>query len=52
MYEGIQSEVICTTRFDENAHLSMTYLGKIGMSRVSKIKVEERFPTSEQGYMV
>ena len=52
MYEGIQSEVISTTRFDKNTDLSTTYLGKTNMSRVSKIKVEERFPISEQGYTV
>ena len=28
MYEGIQSEIISTTRFDENSDLSTTYLGK------------------------
>ena len=28
IYEGIQSEIINTTRFDENSDLSTTYLGK------------------------
>ena len=51
MYEGIQLEVISTTRFDENSDLSTTYLGRVDTTRVSKIKVEERFPISEQGYM-
>ena len=41
MYEGIQSEVISTPRFDENSDLSTTYLGKIGMTRTSKMKAEE-----------
>ena len=31
--------------------LSMIYLGRIDMTRASKIKVEEKFPISEQGYM-
>ena len=44
MYEGIQSEVISTTRFGENSDLSMTYLGKIDISRASKIKAEEKNP--------
>ena len=44
--------MINTPRFDENSDLSMTYLGRIDMTRVSKIKVEEKFPISEQGYMV
>ena len=52
MYEGIQPKVISTTRFDENSDLSMTYLGKIDITRASKIKAEERFSISEQGYMV
>ena len=52
MYEGIQSEVISTTRFDESSDLSMTYLGRIDVTRASKIKAEQRFPISEQGYTV
>ena len=52
MYKGIQSKVICTTRFDENSDLSTTYLGRIDMTRASKIKEEERFPISKQGYMI
>ena len=28
IYEGIQSEILYTTRFDENSDLSTTYLGK------------------------
>ena len=28
IYEGIQSEIVNTTRFDENSDLSTTYLGK------------------------
>ena len=49
MYEGIQSEVISTTRFNENSDLSTTYLGKIDITRVSKIKAEEKIPISEEG---
>ena len=50
MYEGVQSEVLCTTRFDENSDLGMTYLGRTDTTRASKIKAEEKFPISEQGY--
>ena len=39
-------------RFDENSDLSMIYLGRTDISRVSKIKAEEMFPISEQGYMI
>ena len=52
MYQRIQSEVISTTRFDENSDLSTTYLGRIDITRASKIKAEETFPISEQGYMI
>ena len=52
MYEGIQTEVISTARSDENSDLSTTYLCKIGKTKVSKIKAEERFPISGQGYMI
>ena len=52
IYEGIQSEVISTTRFDENSDLSITYLGRIDTTRSSNIKTEEKFPISEKGYMI
>ena len=52
MYEGIPSEVISTTRFDENSDLSTTYLGRVDIARMSKVKVEERFPILEQRYTV
>ena len=30
MYEGIQSDIVSSSRFDENSGISLTYLGKIG----------------------
>ena len=50
IYEGIQSETLSTTRFDENSDLSTTYLVRVDMIKDSKIKAEESFPISEQGY--
>ena len=50
MYKGVKSEVLCTTKFEENSDLSTIYLGRIDMTGSSKIKVEEKFPISEQGY--
>ena len=50
MYEGIQSEIVNTTRFNKNSDLSTTYLGKSDRSKNDKIKAEESFPISEQGY--
>ena len=52
MYIGIQSEVISTTRLDENSDLNTTYVGRVDTTRVCKVKVEETFPILEQGYKV
>ena len=52
VYEGIQSEILCTTRFDEISDLSTTYLGRVNTTKTSKIKAEESFPISEQGYII
>ena len=52
MYEGIQSEVISTTGFDENSDFSTTYLGRIDITRACKIKAEKKFPISEQGHTI
>ena len=50
VFEHIQSEILSTMRFDENSYLCTTYLGKADRSRNNKIKAEESFPISEQGY--
>ena len=50
VYEGIQSEILSITRFDENSDLSTTYLGKADRSKNNKIKAEESFPILKQGY--
>ena len=50
VYEGIQSEILSTTRFHENSDLRTTYLGRVNTTKTSQIKVEESFPISEQGY--
>ena len=52
MYEGVKSELLDTTKCDENSDLSTTYLGRIDMTRASKIRAEEKLPISEQEYMV
>ena len=49
MYEGIQLEVISTTRCDENSDLSTMYLGRIDITRASKIKAEENFLYQDKG---
>ena len=50
MYEGVHTDVIYTNRFDGSSELSTTYLGKLTVTRETKIKVEEKFPISGQGY--
>ena len=50
VYEGIQSEILSTQWFDENSDLSTTYLGKADRSKNNKIKAEECYTISEQGY--
>ena len=37
VYEGIQSEIVNTTRFDENSNLSTTYLCKSDKTRNDKL---------------
>ena len=44
--------MLSITKFVENSDLSTTYLGRIDMTRASKIKAEEKFTISEQRYMV
>ena len=50
VYEGIQSDIVNSSRFDENSDISTTYLGKIGSKESQdKLKAEESFPISENG---
>ena len=51
-YEGVKSEIVDTTRSDENSDLSTTYLGKINMTRDKDLIVEEKFPILKSGYTV
>ena len=50
IYEGIQSEIVNITRFDENSDLSTTYLGKSDKTKNDKLRAEESFPISQHGY--
>ena len=50
MSEGVQPVVSNTTRFDESSDLTMTYLGGIDVTRISKVKAEETICISDQGY--
>ena len=50
VYEGIYAEMVYANKFHENSDLSMTYLGQTKVMRNTKIKVEERFPITSQGF--
>ena len=50
MHEGIQLEIVSTTRFDENSDLYTIYLGRIHKENKDKLRAEEPFPISEHGY--
>ena len=51
IYEGIHSNIVSSNRFDEKSDISTTYLGKIeNREGQDKIKAEEPFPISENGY--
>ena len=49
IYEGIHSDIVSSNRFDKNSGISTTYLGKTESNR-DKLKAEESFPISENGY--
>ena len=50
MYEGVYAEMVYANKFNENSDLSTTYLGQTKMTRDTKIKAEERFPITGQGF--
>ena len=50
VYEAVYAEMVHANKFNENSDLSMTYLGQIKMMRDTKIKAEERFPITGQGF--
>ena len=50
VYEDIYAEMVYSSKFDKNFDLSTTYLGKADMTRNSKIKAEDGFPITGQGF--
>ena len=50
VYEGVYAEMVYANKFNENSDLSTTYLGQTRMMRDTKIKAEERFPITGQGF--
>ena len=50
MYDGIYAEMVYANKFNENSDLRTTYLGQTKMTRDIKIRAEERFPITGQGF--
>ena len=50
VYEGVYAETVYANKFNENSDLSTTYLGQTKMTRDTRIKAEERFPITGQGF--
>ena len=48
--EGVYAEMVYANKFNENSDLSTTYLGQTRMTRDTKIKAEEKFPLTSQGF--
>ena len=51
-YKEIMSEILNTTRFNENSDVSTTYLGKSEMTQEDNLMIEEKFSITEQGYTI
>ena len=49
IYEGIQSEIVSSNRFDGNSDLSTTYIRRVDKENQTKFKAEESLPISEHG---
>ena len=50
VYEGMYAEMVYVNKFNDNSDLSTMYLGQTKMTRDIKIKAEERFPITGQGF--
>ena len=50
VYEGVYTEMVYANKFNENSDLSTTYLGQTKMTRDTKIKAEEKFSITSQGF--
>ena len=50
VYEGIQSDIVSSNRFDKNSDISTTYLGKVeSKGSQDKLRAEKSFPILESG---
>ena len=44
LYEGIQTEIVSSNRFDENSDLSTTYLGRVDKENITQVKGRRVIP--------
>ena len=51
VYEDIYAEMVYASKFDENSHLSTTYLGQINMTRSTRLKLKKDFPSLAKGLL-
>ena len=49
-YEGVYAEMVYANKFNENSVLTTTYLGQTKITRDTKIKAEEKFSITGQGF--
>ena len=49
-YKEVYAEMVYANKFNENSDLSMMYLEQTEMMRDTKIRAEERFPITGQGF--
>ena len=50
VYEGVYAEMVYAKKFNVNSDVIMMYLGQTKMTRDTRIKAEERFPITGQGF--
>ena len=50
VYEGVYAEMVYANKFNENSDLSTTYLGQTKITRDTKIRAEEQFSITGQGF--
>ena len=50
VYKGVYAEMVYASKFNEDSDLNMLYLGQTKMTRDTRIKAEERFPITDQGF--
>ena len=49
-FEGIKSDVMYTTQYEENSEIGKTYLGVTKMRRQDELKAEHKAPITEDSY--